>query len=470
MPKVSTSSRGKKRSKDRGGQYHNAAKVRKLRKSRFNGTVEVIEPDSEENRPFSVPILQAEVYAANPVNLNKPRVIISATAKWAIVVILVKSLYLHGNRWKQAAATDDDDDDESEDLIVVSAEFVDDVAEMLGNLSLVNSPAAHTPYPALSHQFSHTVPEPMLVELVNDNAATSPPKPSMPTPHAASIPESFPEVVWSSASRFQDSRFFQNNMNAPETSHFHQHDIQNHSYLGSIDDDDDVDMISIGDAMMEPPDCPVPMKWTSQPEHEITYGQVADSINQCQTTYYTIHNIQVNSASMVSIPSFVILLVNRIETVRQLQPMQLENESNDRNQPHLNHPINPLAATIHFQETLSRTSQPPATAPEVVNSTLSQSDEQRPDEEPGKSTKPSYPIYLPVNSQPGGRRHGPHNNLHPFPYLKGCKDMKYITMSGESEESRTIWHGPGHRRWETPPDRSEMGLGTHLVRPLFYII
>jgi hypothetical protein len=106
MPKVSTSSREKKRSKDRasGRQYHDAAiLIRKLRKSRFKGIVEVIEPvkprqfertpnlkvdmdwfgrkmeaNSEENRPYSVPIIQGEVYAAN---LNKPRVIISATAK-----------------------------------------------------------------------------------------------------------------------------------------------------------------------------------------------------------------------------------------------------------------------------------------------------------------------------------------------------------------------------------------------------
>ena len=335
----------------------------------------------------------------------------------------MKSLYSHGNRWKQAAATknnDDSDDDNDNDNIDVDknedapAGFVDDVAEMLGKLSLVNAPAAHTPYPAPPHQFSHTVPEPMLVELVNDNGATNPPKPST-----------------------------------------------NHFYLGSTDDD--VDMTSAGEAMMEPPDYSVPMKWTSQPEYEILsysqVGQVADNIMHNT-------NIQVNLASMVSIPSFVILSVNRFETVRQLQPMQLENESMN----HMNlHPIDPLA--FRFQETFSRipgTSQSPATAPEIINTTSGQGDEQRPNEEPGESTQPFIPIHL--NSEPDGQQHRPHNNLQPFPHLIGCKNMKCITMSGESEASRTIWHGPGHRRLETPPDRSDMDLAAHLVRPLFYII
>ena len=62
-----------------------------------------------------------------------------------MIVILVKSLSSHGNRWKQAATTDDNIDvEESKNLIVVPAGFVDDVAEMLGNLSLLNAPAAHT--------------------------------------------------------------------------------------------------------------------------------------------------------------------------------------------------------------------------------------------------------------------------------------------------------------------------------------
>ena len=144
---------------------------------------------------------------------------------------------------------------------------------------------------------------------------------------------------------------------------------------------------------------------------------------------------------------------------------------NHMNRPYFNHPIDPLP--FHFQETLSKipgTSQSLSTAPEIISSTSSQSDEQRPDEEPSKPTTPNLPMYL--NSQPGRRRHGPHNSLHPFSHLRGRKDMKYITMSasGESEESRTIWHGPGHRRWETPPDRSEMGLGAQLVRPFFYIM
>ena len=82
--------------------------------------------------------------------------------------------------------------------------------------------------------------------------------------------------------------------------------------------------MSVGEATMEPPDYPVPMKWTSQPEHKISCSQVGQVANnftindQCQT--YMIHNTQVNSALMVSIPSFVILLVNHIETVRQSAP------------------------------------------------------------------------------------------------------------------------------------------------------
>ena len=97
-------------------------------------------------------------------------------------VILVKSLYSHGNRWKQAAATNNNnnnnnnsiDVDKSEDFVVVPVGFVYDVAEMLGNLSLINAPAAHTPYPAPSHQLSHMVPRPVLVELVNVNVSTVP--------------------------------------------------------------------------------------------------------------------------------------------------------------------------------------------------------------------------------------------------------------------------------------------------------
>jgi hypothetical protein len=63
--------------------------------------------------------------------------------------------------------------------------------------------------------------------------------------------------------------------------------------------------------------------WTSQPEHYSQVDQVADNINQYQT--YTMHNIHVNWASMISIPSSVALLVNRIETVRRFQPMQKAN-------------------------------------------------------------------------------------------------------------------------------------------------
>ena len=89
MPKVSTSSRGKTRSKNRrGGQYHDAAIIRKLRKSRFKGILEVIEfvkprqtPDVELDWFGRKMQANSEVNTANPVNLNKPRVIMLATAK-----------------------------------------------------------------------------------------------------------------------------------------------------------------------------------------------------------------------------------------------------------------------------------------------------------------------------------------------------------------------------------------------------
>ena len=112
MPKVSTSTsrsthqEGKRRSKHRGHQYRDATKVRKLRKTRFKGIVEAaiksvksgkprllkrtpkvdvdwfgckMQANSEENRLVSAPIISAEVYTANTVNLNVPRVLIIQT-------------------------------------------------------------------------------------------------------------------------------------------------------------------------------------------------------------------------------------------------------------------------------------------------------------------------------------------------------------------------------------------------------
>jgi hypothetical protein len=72
----------------------------------------------------------------------------------------------------------------------------------------------------------------------------------------------------------------------------------------------------------------------------------------------------------------------------------MQNKSiNHMNQPQFNHPIDPLAAEFCFWETLSRiagTSQSPATVPEVINSTSSQSDEQQPDKAiPGISESPT---------------------------------------------------------------------------------
>ena len=88
MPKVSTSTRGKKRSKDHGHQYHEAAKVRKLRKSRFKEIFEVVKP-VESGRPGPSPKVNMNwfggesfghkmpVYAANFVNLNMPRRVVT---------------------------------------------------------------------------------------------------------------------------------------------------------------------------------------------------------------------------------------------------------------------------------------------------------------------------------------------------------------------------------------------------------
>ena len=281
-------------------------------------------------------------------------------------------------------------------------------------------------------------------------------------------------------------------MNGPEESHFHQQDIQYHCfYLGSTDDD--IDMKSMREATMEPPEYSVPMMGTSesiqpQPEQQIFYsqvGQVADNINQYQLETYHMHNSRVNWASMVSIPKFVALLVNRIETVRQFQPMQ--NKSiNHMYQPEFNHPVDPVDPLAAW-ETLSKiagTSQSPVTIPEVINSTSRRSDEQRPDEaagfpgtskspttvpeiiestpnqgdeqphkEPSRTVKPQTPICQ--DCPPGKRQNRPHNGL---------------TMSGESEESRTIRPKPGHHRWEKPPVGLGMGSVARLVSPLFYVI
>ena len=153
---------------------------------------------------------------------------------------------------------------------------------MPGDLVLLNTPASQTIYSAASP-----------THVINNN------EPCMPMPLAASIPESF---------QLDKGRivFFCGPERHSSASHFH---------LGSTDDD--VDMISMGEVMIENPDYSAPTMWTSQPEHYPQVDQVADNIKQYQT--YTMHNIQVNWASMVSIPSSVALLVKRIETVRRFQ-------------------------------------------------------------------------------------------------------------------------------------------------------
>ena len=70
--------------------------------------------------------------------------------------------------------------------------------------------------------------------------------------------------------------------------------------------DNDVEMKSEREVTMEPPDYSVSTPFQPQPEHPMFYsqvGQVADNINQYQT--YTTHNNHVNWALMVSMPSSV---------------------------------------------------------------------------------------------------------------------------------------------------------------------
>ena len=245
-----------------------------------------------------------------------------------------------------------------------------EVTEMLGDLVLLNTPAAQTICSAPFPTTSHMIPEPMLVELFNN---------------------------------------------------FHQ-DNQN-QYLGSTDDD--VDMVSVGEAMIETPDYSIPTTWTSQPEHYSQVGQpeVANDINQRYQTYIRpMHYIHEIWASMASISSSVALLVNHIETVRRFQPMQSES-----NQLQFNHPVDPLAVAI---------SKYPTTVPVFIESTRTQSDE-RPDEEPSKTTKTSVPICL--DSHPGGQQN------------RAC----------------IIQPNPGHRRWEKRPVRSDVDLVAQLVRSFF---
>ena len=73
------------------------------------------------------------------------------------------------------------------------------------------------------------------------------------------------------------------------------------------------------------------------------------------------HNSRVNWASMVSIPKFVALLVNRIETVRWFQPVQ-NKPINHMNQPQLNHPVDIIGGT----------SQSPVIHHEIINSISTQ--------------------------------------------------------------------------------------------------
>ena len=112
-----------------------------------------------------------------------------------------------------------------------------EVTEMLVDLLVVLliTPAAQKIIRHLFQTTSHKVPEPMLVELVNN---------------------------------------------------FHQ-DIQR-QYLDSTNDD--IDMISVGEAMIETPDYSIPTIWISQPEHRysiyksVSLRSLTISINDIKLT------------------------------------------------------------------------------------------------------------------------------------------------------------------------------------------
>lgn len=137
------------------------------------------------------------------------------------------------------------------------------------------------------------------------------------------------------------------------------------------------------------------------------------------------------------------------------------------NQLRFNHPVDPFAVASHFWTSLSvipSTSQSSTTIPEVMKSTPAQSDEQRLDKEPSKLPSPNIPIDQGLNH----RQHRPDDDggYHPFPNLRGCKNMRFISMSGELEEPRIIRPIPGYCRVEKPPIGSEMDLVARLVRSI----
>jgi hypothetical protein len=134
-------------------------------------------------------------------------------------------------------------------------------------------------------------------------------------PHAAFVPEALQEATSAPASQVQHSTFWQNNVNGARTFDLRYQDTQNGFSLGSTKD---VNMEFLGEATIEPSVYAIPTMWTSsqsQPE-QIFYSQVdqvADNINQYQT--HIMYNIHADGASMVSIPSFDVKLVNCTEAI-----------------------------------------------------------------------------------------------------------------------------------------------------------
>lgn len=139
-------------------------------------------------------------------------------------------------------------------------------------------------------------------------------------------------------------------------------------------------------------------------------------------------------------------------------------------QPGFDHPqpVDPFTAACNFWATFSgipSTPQPPTIVPEIITSTLTPDDEQQP--EPSEVALSDPPIYQ--DNQPEIRLAND-NSFHPCPYLRGRKNMKFISMSVDSEESQVVQPVTRRRRPEKPPFGSEMDLIARLVGPFSFII
>jgi hypothetical protein len=148
-------------------------------------------------------------------------------------------------------------------------------------------------------------------------------------------------------------------------------------------------------------------------------------------------------------------------------------QSTQINQLPFNHVVDPFIAASCFWTALSGspdTSQSPTPIPEIMKSTPTQDNQQRPLEEPRKYSSFNKPIRQ--ESYPGLRRCRPviDEGFHPFPHLRRCKNMKLINMSGKLEESHIIRPKPGYRRLKKPPTKSEMDKVNCLVRSFLHAI